>query len=107
MKKIKIKNISFFKIVGYLYPATILAIVLVLLFLIRFLYANVYQTIIQAELITDLRKEVSEQNLEKEKFDKVLENLNWKTTITGELTAVDLTKDPFQNLPVGEIPKTP
>lgn len=96
MKNIDIKKINFFLIIRYLYPATIILIVITLLILIRFLYSNVYQTIIQAELITDLRKEISDQNLEKDKFYRVIKNIELKTT--QEKIITDQIKDPFQNL---------
>lgn len=103
MKKPDFKNLNFFALIKYLYPATIVLIVIVLLLLIKFLYSNVYQTIISAELITDLRKEISETSLKKDKFNKVVENIKAKLSIV-ELNTNQI-KDPFQNLPVGEAPK--
>ena len=100
MKKLNLKKINFFALINYLYPATIVLIVLVLLFLIKFLYTNVYQTIISAELITDLRKEISEASLEKNKFNQVVEGIKAKLLISQINT--EQTKDPFQNLPVNE-----
>ena len=103
MKKINLKTINLFALIKYLYPSTIILIVIILLFLIKFLYSNVYQTIISAELITDLRKEISEASLEKNKFNQVVENIKNKLSI-GELNT-DLIKDPFQNIVVSEPPK--
>ena len=100
MKKLNLKKINFFALINYLYPATIVLIVLVLLFLVKFLYSNVYQTIISAELITDLRKEISEASLEKSKFNQVVENIKAKLLISQ--INIEEIKDPFQNLPVNE-----
>ena len=96
MKKKKIKKINFFILIRYLYPITIIIIIIALFILIRFLYNNVYQTIIEAELITDLRKEISDQNLEKDKFDKVIDEIEQKTN-SEKINTADI-KDPFQNL---------
>ena len=104
MKKLNLKKINFFALINYLYPATIVLIVLVLLFLVKFLYSNVYQTIISAELITDLRKEISEASLEKSKFNQVVENIKAKLLISQ--INIEEIKDPFQNLPLSEPPKT-
>ena len=103
MKKINLKKINFFALISYLYPATIILIVLVLLFLIKFLYSNVYQTIISAELITDLRKEISEASLEKTKFNQVVDAI--KANLLINRIEVESIKDPFQNLPISEPPK--
>lgn len=105
MTKINFKKINFFLIVRYLYPITITVIIVILFFLMQFLYHNVYQTIIEAELITDLRKETSEENLEKNKFDQVITKLNLKS-LADKLDANSL-KDPFQNLSTPIIPIIP
>lgn len=93
MKKQKTK-INFIALLKYFYPATIVIIVIILGFLIQFLYHNVYQTIIQAELITDLRKRITEEVVEKEKFNTVLNNITTKR----EIKTIDIAsiKDPFQ-----------
>ncbi|MDO8668783.1 MAG: hypothetical protein Q7K65_00635 [Candidatus Buchananbacteria bacterium] len=105
MKRPNIKKINFFLIVRYLYPATIIVIVITLIILTRFLYNNVYQTIIQAELITDLRKEISDQSLERDKFNQIISNVESK--IQTEQINTEQIKDPFQNLtlPPPEQPK--
>jgi predicted KAP-like P-loop ATPase len=98
MKKIEIKKINFFLIIKYLYPVTIFLIIITLFFLGKFLYNNVYQTIIQAELITDLRKEISDQNLERAKFEQITKNIELKGS--SEITNTQAIKDPFQNFVV-------
>lgn len=103
MKNINIKKINFFLVISYLYPATIVVIVIALLILMRFLYSNVYQTIIQAELITDLRKEISEQSLEKDKFNEIIKNIETKTK--ADKINIDQIKDPFQNMVTPAPPK--
>ncbi|MEK7072393.1 MAG: hypothetical protein AAB969_02380 [Patescibacteria group bacterium] len=105
MKKIEIKKINFFLIIRYLYPATIVVIIIMLFFVMKFLYDNVYQTIIQAELITDLRKEISDQNLEKNKFDQIIKNIESKTQ--AEKINLDQVKDPFQSLSIPPPPPKP
>lgn len=105
MKNINIKKINFFLIIRYLYPATIVVIVITLFILMNFLYNNVYQTIIQAELITDLRKETSDQSLEKNKFDQIIKNVESKTQ--AEKINLDQIKDPFQSLIVTIPPPKP
>lgn len=102
MKNIDIKKINFFLIIRYLYPITIIIILIVLILLLRFLYSNVYQTIIQAELITDLRKEISDQSLEKNKFDQISKNIELK--INAEKINTASIKDPFQNFIVAPAP---
>ena len=91
-KKIKI---NFITLIRYLYPITIVLIVITLAFLIKFLYSNVYQTIIQAELITDLKKVISEEILKREKFDKVIENIENKEIKTK--INIESLRDPFQS----------
>ncbi len=102
---INLKKINFFLIIKYLYPITITLIIIVLLFLLRFLYSNVYQTIIQAELITDLRKETSDENLQKNKFDQVTRNIESKLS-TSEINTNNL-KDPFKSLITPVVPVIP
>ena len=103
MKKINLKNINFFLIIRYLYPITIVVIIITLLILLKFLYNNVYQTIIQAELITDLRKEVTDENLAKDKFDQVLQKIELKSS--SNTADISVIKDPFQNLTAPVVPK--
>lgn len=103
----KPNKINFFLIIRYLYPVTIILIIITLFILIRFLYNNVYQTIIQAELITDLRKEISDQSLDKNKFDQVTKNIEAK--INSEKINSKQIRDPFQNIviPAATPPPTP
>lgn len=103
MKNKNKPKINFFLIIRYLYPTTIALIVVVLMLLLRFLYTHVYQTIIQAELITDLRREISDESLEKTKFEQIIANLKVKDN--PNLTDLDKLKDPFLNLTNPEPPK--
>jgi len=105
MKKLNLKKINFFLIIRYLYPITIIVVVMTLLILLRFLYSNVYQTIIEAELISDLKKETTDESLEKDKFDQVIKNLELKS-ITPKINIAEI-KDPFQNLPLPPAPPKP
>jgi cell division protein FtsL len=102
MKKVNLKGIKInvFSLVKYMYPVTILLIVVILVILMNFLYHKVYQTIIQAELITDLRKEISEENLDKDKFNKALQAIERKRS--DETIDIKTITDPFLPLPVIE-----
>jgi len=67
-----------------------------LLFLAIFLYKDFYQTIIYAREVTVLKQEVSIENIDIEKFNKVLKTHNYKITpIIGQIIS-----DPFKT---GEI----
>ena len=76
LKKIKINPLAFAR---RLTPISICLIVVVLILFMGFLYRNVYQTLAQAETVTNLKKEVTEESLDKEKFYQVLEKIDKKT----------------------------
>lgn len=80
----------------YLYPITIILIVVVLALIMRFLYHNVYQTIIEAELITDLRKEVSDEVLKEKSFKQVIDNIDKKSR--NDALNIETIKNPFRSL---------
>src|SRR3989339_566940 len=100
LNKIKLKkaHINYFALVRYFYPITIIIIIIVLGFFMLFLYNNVYQTIAQAEALTDLRKHVSDEQLLKENFEEIIENIEQKK----QPTDIDFNnlKNPFLDLSV-------
>jgi len=55
-------------------------ILISLIFLTIFLYKDFYQTIIYAKEVTLLKQEVSVENIDIEKFNKVLKTHNYKIT---------------------------
>ncbi|MEK7653313.1 MAG: hypothetical protein AAB358_02455 [Patescibacteria group bacterium] len=97
LKKIKINPLAFAR---RLTPISICLIVIILILFMGFLYRNVYQTLAQAETVTNLKKEVTEESLNKEKFYQVLEKINKKTASTQ----IDFSglKNPFAPLAVVE-----
>lgn len=94
MKQIKIKlpAVNSFRLLRYLYPLTIFLVIIGLTALFLFLYQNVYQTLSQAEIVTMLKKEIPEQNLEKDKLLEVVQKIKTKS-IPGQ--RVDQIKNPF------------
>lgn len=93
----KIKN-NLFRIINYLFPLTLAIIIITSALFANFVYKNVYQTIAQAEVLTELKKEVPEEILDKEKFYQILENIKQKTEIAA--TTTPEIKNPF--LPLSE-----
>lgn len=91
MKKKKIK-INFFLLIRYFYPLSIFIIVVVLAALFAFLYKNVYQTLAQAETLTELKQKVSEEKLQKEKFNEIIENIENKSQRT------DISQENLKNI---------
>lgn len=81
IKNINLKDlkINFFNFIRYFYPITIVLIIIVLISLAVFLYKNVYSTLAEAKILTSLQKEVSPENLAKEKFYDVLDKMRKKT----------------------------
>jgi len=95
------KNNLFVFLAKYGYTATILIIIVILCWLMYFLYKNVYQTLAQAELVTQLKQKVLEEDLEESKFTEVVKKLELKTQplaeikITSSTASSTLKKNPF------------
>ena len=75
-----------------LYPITILLVIIGLTLLLVFLYRNVYLTLSQAEIVTMLKKEAPEQNLEKNKLMEIIEKLEAKSTPQPKIESI---RNPF------------
>jgi|GEM_PF-2791916 hypothetical protein len=73
-------NKGIFKVLKYSYSLTIVIIVVVLFTLGNFLYNNVYQTLSYAKAVTDLKKQVSSEYPEVDRFNTIIKNIEIKTT---------------------------
>lgn len=100
MKTLKIKlnklKINSFLLIRYFYPVSIIIILIILGGFLFFLYQNVYQTLAQAKTVTDLKQKVSEERLQKEKFDEIIEKINQKI-IPSERNLNNIN-NPFENI---------
>ena len=92
LKKIKV---NVFILLRCLYPAVLVLIVVFLSWMMYFLYQNVYQTLAEAEILTELRKKVPEETLQKDKFEGIIQKLKEKTGIMETTTSTPAGKDPF------------
>lgn len=96
LKKIKL---NLFAVLRLLKPTIFLVIALAVIFMFFFLYRNVYQTISQAEILTELKKEVPEEALQKEKFLQILEKIKNKQLILPDQNFASTTlSNPFRPL---------
>jgi len=82
------------QLVRYGYGLTIIIIILVLVWLMYFLYCNVYQTLGQAEIVTQLKQKVLEEDLQQDKFNLVVEKLKAKQQ--AATSTPPLTGNPFK-----------
>ncbi len=98
MIKIEIKNlhINVFRLLRYSYPVTITLILIALSVVFFFLYQKVYKTLAFAEIVTNLKQKVPEEELEKNKFQSILDKIHQKV----ESNAIDFNnlKNPFAPL---------
>lgn len=90
--KIKLPTLKDFYLLRYLYPITILIVIIGLTFLLVFLYRNVYLTLSQAEIVTMLKKEIPEQNLERDKLMQIIDKLQAKSS---PIEKIDSINNPF------------
>lgn len=79
-------------LIRYIYPVSILLGTLTLLGVMLFLYSNVYETLAQAELVNDLKAKVAQENLNLDKFNQIIEDMEDKSNCS-EINAAEL-RDP-------------
>ena len=80
-------------------PITLIVIIIIIGFLLFFLKNNVYQTISTAEIVTQLKKEVPENELLFPLFEDELNQIENKT----KLKTINIPKDPFHGINKAEI----
>lgn len=93
--KSKNNNDQISKIINYIYPLTILIIIIGITWFVYFLYNNVYQTMTKAEIVSRLKASVSDVSLEKKKFDEIIENIRVKTSPTTKPRSTKIP-NPFE-----------
>ncbi len=93
MSKLNLKfKLDIIKIINISRPLSLVLIVAVLSYCLYFLHQNVYLTIAQAEILTELKKEVPDEDLQIKTFQEELIQLERKIQATSsELT----TRNPF------------
>ena len=92
IKNINIKDINYLVLIKIFYIIAIITMASILIFVALFLYNNVFKTLSQADILTDLKQEVIEKNLEQEKFYQILDNIENKT---AEQTTTEKINNPF------------
>ena len=88
----------------FIYPITILIILIILFAVGWFLYNNVYKTIAYAEELTDLKKQVPENVLENNKFKTITEKIEAKTKLDD--INIDAIRNIFEGPPLPIAPET-
>lgn len=89
------KSVQLSKIANFIYPITILVIIIGMGWFVFFLYNNVYQTMSSAETVNKLRANVSSVSLEKDKFNTIIVQLQQKLLI-GSWQAPANISNPFE-----------
>lgn len=84
------KNI--FSLARYIYPISISLGTVLTLAVMYFLYLNVYKTIGQAEIVTNLKGKVAEEQLNESRFSQIIEKIKSKSSRAKD--RYDQLKDP-------------
>lgn len=82
-KKAAGRGIDWSVYIPFIYPVTIIIIVLFLSWFMNFLYNNVYMTLSQAIELTGLKAKVAEERINRPLFDKIVEHIDYKKTLDG------------------------
>jgi len=73
--RLNIKSLPWQK---YIYPAAIIIATTAICLVMSFLYANVYKTIAQAEVVTNLKGKVVEEQLQQTLFVQIIDKIKKK-----------------------------
>lgn len=82
-KKKAVRNIDWSSYIAFIYPITIVIIVLFLVWFMNFLYNNVYLTLSQAIELSGLKAKVIEERINQPLFDQITERIDYKKTLDG------------------------
>jgi len=82
--------------INHLYQISLIIIVIILAILMFFLYNNVYKTLSHAEAVTELEKEVTEEELAREKFKEIMSQMETKK-LKSEVN-IGFIRDPFEQI---------
>lgn len=74
-------KINWFKAAKYIYPITIIIIIIVLIWFMSFLYDNVYATMSQAVELSGLKSKVAEERLNLKEFDQIIKRIKDKNNL--------------------------
>lgn len=66
-------------LIKYTHIISIILGTTILLIVMLFLYKNVYKTLVQTELINNLKSKVVQENLNLNKFNQIIENIKHKS----------------------------
>jgi len=88
-------GVNWFKTTKYIYPITIIVIVIFLTWFMSFLYDNVYTTMSQAAELSNLKAGISEERLNKNDFDEILGRLIGKQELIVWINAIAISSTPF------------
>ena len=84
----KINRLDFYGWLKYAYSLTIIIGVVVLFWFMYFINQNVYQTMVQADLVNNLKMKVASQELQLDDFNATLAKITKKSTYTAGPGAV-------------------
>jgi len=74
----KTATIDVFRLIKYIYPLTIVIIVLILTWVMYFLYNNVYLTMTQAQIVSTLKTKVIEESVDYSGFNAIADKIKDK-----------------------------
>lgn len=84
------------KKIKYAYPLSIIIILIIIGVVLNFLYLNVYRTLSYAQTVTELSKQIPEQDVAQTKFNNIIEKIQKKQN--SPLSDVDLLRNPFEEI---------
>lgn len=86
MKNLKLPQNYYRFVSKYLNIIVLVLVIIVLSILIYFLYYNFYLTLSEAKEVTTLQKRIISEGIQKEKFNKIISNINEKIKATQTIT---------------------
>jgi len=97
MKKINIdfSKMNFYKTAQQIRLLSLLIIIITLSLFVLFLYRHVHNTLSYAEIVTELKQQVTEESIDTAKFDIILDNINNKTKVPKVTTSSPAINNPF------------
>lgn len=75
------RRIDIFRLIKFIYPLTLLLIVIALCLVMLFLYNNVYLTMSQAEIVSSLKAKVIEESVDFSKFSGIVKKIEAKKAL--------------------------
>ncbi|MFA6526471.1 MAG: hypothetical protein WCT26_03630 [Candidatus Buchananbacteria bacterium] len=82
-KNPKSGELDIFKAIKFIYPFTILIIILILFWVMSFLYTNVYLTMSQAAIVSNLKSKIIEESVNFSKFNEIEKKITVKNSLSN------------------------